>query len=90
MMKVSSETRRQGFRYYAKYYQTHTQTAKASGLAAKLIGLGTVARSMMHKGRMYDRLKSIQGKLIPIYLGNIDLDRPWLDLGVRIIHMLLS
>jgi len=44
-MEVSSETRRQGFRYYAKYYQTHTQTAKASGLAAKLIGLGTVARS---------------------------------------------
>lgn len=44
-MEVSSETRRQGFRYYAKYYQTYTQTAKASGLAVKFIGLGTVARS---------------------------------------------
>ncbi len=38
---------------------------------------------------MYDRLRCIQGKLIPVYLGNIDLDRPWLDLGVRIIYMLL-
>ncbi|MCJ1472398.1 hypothetical protein MMC13_001046 [Lambiella insularis] len=43
----------------------------------------------MHEGRMYDRLKSIQGKLIPVYLGNIDLDRPRLDFRVRIIHMLL-
>ncbi|KAL8966904.1 MAG: hypothetical protein Q9197_005726 [Variospora fuerteventurae] len=44
---------------------------------------------LMHEGRMYDRLKSIQGKLIPVYLGNIDLDRPWLDFRVRIIYMLL-
>ena len=44
---------------------------------------------LMHEGRMYDRLKSIQGKLIPVYLGNIDLDWPWLDFRVQIIHMLL-
>ena len=44
---------------------------------------------LMHEGRMYDRLQSIQGKLILVYLGNIDLDQPWRDLGVRIIHMLL-
>lgn len=44
---------------------------------------------LMHEGRMYDRLKRIQGKLIPVYLGNIDPDRPWLDFRVRIIHMLL-
>ena len=43
---------------------------------------------LMHEGRMYERLKSIQGTLIPVYLGNIDLDRPWLDFRVRIIHML--
>ena len=43
----------------------------------------------MHEGRIYDRLKSVQGKLIPVYLGNIDLDQPWLDLGIRITHMLL-
>lgn len=45
---------------------------------------------LMHEDRMYNRLKSIQGKLIPVYLGNIDLYRPWLDLGVRILHMLLK
>jgi len=56
------------------------------------VGKGTrdvFVPDLMQEGRMYDRLKSIQGKLIPVYLGNIDLDRPWLDLGVRIIHMLL-
>ena len=56
------------------------------------VGKGTrdvFVPDLVHEGRMYDRLKSIQGRLIPVYLGNIDLDRPWLDLGVRIIHMLL-
>lgn len=50
------------------------------------VGKGTrdvFVPDLMHEGRMYDRLKSIQGKLIPVYLGNIDLDRPWLDLGVE-------
>jgi len=56
------------------------------------VGKGTrdvFVPDLIHEGRIYDRLKSIQGKLIPVYLGNIDLDRPWLDLGVRIIHILL-
>lgn len=56
------------------------------------VGKGTrdvFVPDLMHEGRMYDRLRCIQGKLIPVYLGNIDLDRPWLDLGVRIIYMLL-
>ena len=44
---------------------------------------------LIHEGRIYTRLESIQGDLIPVYLGNIDLVRPWLDPGVRIIHMLL-
>ncbi|KAL9629275.1 MAG: hypothetical protein Q9164_006947 [Protoblastenia rupestris] len=46
-------------------------------------------KDLQHEGRMYDKLQSIQGKTIPVYLGNIDLERPWRDLGVRIIHMLL-
>ena len=44
---------------------------------------------LQHEGRIYDRLQSLQGKSIPVYLGNIDLDRPWRDLHVRLIHMLL-
>jgi len=56
------------------------------------VGKGTrdvFVPDLKHEGRMYDRLQSIQGKMIPVYLGNINLDRPWRDLGVRIIHMLL-
>jgi len=35
-------------------------------------------------------LDEVQGKLIPVYLGNISLVRPYfLDVGVRIVHMLL-
>ena len=45
--------------------------------------------ALQHEGRIYDRLESIQGKRIPVYLGNIDLKRPWHDLHVRLIHMLL-
>ena len=45
--------------------------------------------ALQHEGKIYDRLQSIQGKRIPVYLGNIDLKRPWHDLHVRLIHMLL-
>lgn len=45
--------------------------------------------ALQHEGQIYEQLKSIQGKMIPVYLGNIDLDRPWRDLHVRLIHMLL-
>ena len=44
---------------------------------------------LQHEGRIYDRLKSLQGNTIPVYLGNINLKRPWLDLHVRLTHMLL-
>ncbi|KAL9012895.1 MAG: hypothetical protein Q9173_002372 [Seirophora scorigena] len=45
---------------------------------------------LRHEQRMYDRLSSMQGKYIPVHLGNIDLARPWYDCGgVRVIHMLL-
>ena len=45
--------------------------------------------ALRHEGRIYEQLKCIQGRRIPVYLGNIDLDRPWRDLHVRLIHMLL-
>ena len=45
--------------------------------------------ALQHEGKIYDRLKSIQGRRVPVYLGNIDLEIPWHDLHVRLIHMLL-
>ena len=45
--------------------------------------------ALEHEGRIYDRLENIQGNMIPVYLGNIDLVRPWHDLNIRLVHMLL-
>jgi hypothetical protein len=45
---------------------------------------------LKHEGLVYRHLDEVQGKLIPVYLGNISLVRPYfLDFGVRIVHMLL-
>ena len=44
---------------------------------------------LKHEGRMYDVLRIVQGKKIPVYLGNIDLITPWYDLYYTLIHMLL-
>jgi tRNA A-37 threonylcarbamoyl transferase component Bud32 len=57
------------------------------------LGKGTVevfVRDLQHEGRIYQRLKSLQGMVIPVYLGNIDLPKIYyLDVGVRIQHMML-
>jgi hypothetical protein len=45
---------------------------------------------LKHEGLVYRHLDEVQGELIPVYLGNISLVRPYfLDFGVRIVHMLL-
>lgn len=45
---------------------------------------------LLHEGNIYRRLTKLQGTAVPVYLGNIDLDQwYYLDLGVRILHMLL-
>lgn len=44
---------------------------------------------LQHEGRIYDQLEILQGNTIPVYLGNINLERPWRDLHVRLTHMLL-
>ncbi|KAL8707929.1 MAG: hypothetical protein Q9225_007683 [Loekoesia sp. 1 TL-2023] len=44
---------------------------------------------LSHEGRVYQRLRKLQGHLIPVYLGNIDLDIPWYGPGVHLVHMLL-
>ncbi|KAI9808342.1 MAG: hypothetical protein M1826_004355 [Phylliscum demangeonii] len=56
---------------------------------------GTVevfVEDLQHEGYVYQsRLCRFQGCAVPVYLGNIDLGKPDLhDVGVRIIHMLLS
>jgi hypothetical protein len=57
------------------------------------IGKGTVKAfvpDLKHEGRIYRRLERIQGEAVPVYLGNIDLTEwYYLDVGVRILHMLL-
>ncbi|KAH8819917.1 hypothetical protein F5884DRAFT_839745 [Xylogone sp. PMI_703] len=45
---------------------------------------------LMRESLVYQRLDDVQGELVPVYLGNIPLIRPYfLDFNVRIIHMLL-
>jgi hypothetical protein len=58
-----------------------------------LVGKGTVEAfvpDLQHEGQIYQRLDAIQGECIPVYLGNIDLLKVYyLDIGVRIQHMLM-
>ena len=45
---------------------------------------------LRHKGDIYYRLRSLQGSAVPVCLSNLDLKRTYfLDVGVKIIHMLL-
>ncbi|KAI9670763.1 MAG: hypothetical protein M1817_003873 [Caeruleum heppii] len=45
---------------------------------------------LRHEGDMYKKLRKLQGKTIPVHLGGIDLVHYYyLDIGVRIQHMLL-
>lgn len=57
------------------------------------VGKGTVeafVQDLRHEGKMYEqRFANIKGSTVPVYLGNMDLNRTYyLDVGVRIIHML--
>ncbi len=46
--------------------------------------------NLKHEGQVYRHLAKVQGELIPVYLGNISLTKPYFfDFGVRIVHMLL-
>jgi hypothetical protein len=57
------------------------------------VSKGTVSvfvPDLQHEGRIYQRLEAMQGEVVPVHLGNINLARKYdLDLGVRIVHMLL-
>ena len=61
---------------------THGYTFVAKGTVLELITV------LHHEARIYDRLKEIQGKAVPIYLGSIDLSRPyWLTCTTAIEHI---
>ncbi len=57
------------------------------------VGKGTVQAfvpDLRHEGDVYRRLATLQGAVVPVCLGNIDLTEwYYLDVGVRILHMLL-
>ena len=56
------------------------------------LGKGTHAngvRYLQHEGRVYRRLEELQGKVIPVYLGNISLMEPYSLMDSCIVHMLL-
>ncbi len=56
------------------------------------VGKGTVeyfVPKSKHEARVYKCLKERQGQSIPVYLGNIDLLRPWIECSFDIVHMLL-
>lgn len=42
-----------------------------------------------HEATIYQQLRPLQGDVIPVFLGNVDLEKKWWDLGYCIIHMLL-
>jgi len=58
-----------------------------------LVAKGTVSTFvwyLRHEGRIYCRLEKLQGRVVPVYLGNIDLTRSYcLDAGVWLVHLLL-
>jgi hypothetical protein len=45
---------------------------------------------LMHEKEVYQHLNKLQEEVIPVYLGNISLVKPYfLDFRIRIVHMLL-
>lgn len=48
-----------------------------------------LADSFRNEGRVYQRLADLQGDLIPVYLGNMDMINPWWAAHYEFRHMLL-
>ncbi|KAL9633757.1 MAG: hypothetical protein Q9204_003263 [Flavoplaca sp. TL-2023a] len=45
--------------------------------------------SAKHEGRVYSLMRERQGQSIPVYLGNIDLIKKWIEGTFDVVHMLL-
>lgn len=58
-----------------------------------LVGKGTVRAfvpDLCHEGRVYERLRKLQGTCVPVCLGSLDCIYPYeYDIGVEIVHFLL-
>lgn len=56
------------------------------------VGKGTFAAAVRHlqrEGRVYSRLERLQGEAIPVYLENINLEKPYYLVAADIGHILL-
>jgi RIO-like serine/threonine protein kinase len=57
-----------------------------------VIAKGTVLafmRDLQHEAVVYRRLQHLQGVYVPVFLGSVDLDRPYYyDLRTHVIHMM--
>ncbi|KAK4185357.1 hypothetical protein QBC35DRAFT_476408 [Podospora australis] len=64
------------------------------------VGKGTVSENvpyLLHEGKVYELLERLQGELVPVFLGNMNLVEPYHLIamnsyyftGARIVHMLL-
>ncbi|OAL44807.1 hypothetical protein IQ07DRAFT_636069 [Pyrenochaeta sp. DS3sAY3a] len=50
--------------------------------------VGTFVGDMQHEATVYERLHTLQGLHIPVFLGQVSLEHPYYyDHGVRILHM---
>ncbi|KAL8760650.1 MAG: hypothetical protein Q9184_003177 [Pyrenodesmia sp. 2 TL-2023] len=57
-----------------------------------IIGKATIdfyVPEIIHERHVYQRLRGLQGSLIPVCLGDIDLVYPWYCPGTQLVHMLL-
>jgi hypothetical protein len=69
------------------------QVIRLSSYGYTDVAKGTPAhyvKYLEHEAKVYDRLRSIQGKQVPVHLGNFDLVRPYhYDDIVDLVHMML-
>lgn len=64
-----------------------------TGYGYTFVAKGTVSvfvRHLRHEGRIYRRLERLQGRVVPVYLGETDLITSYcLDAGVWLVHLML-
>ena len=63
---------------------SHGYTFVAKGTVDPLVPV------LRKEAQMYERMTEVQGRVVPVYLGNIDMTRPfYLCSGVLIVHLML-
>jgi predicted Ser/Thr protein kinase len=63
-----------------------------SGYGYTVVAKGTVSafvEDLQHEAAVYQQLRGLQGIYVPVFLGAVDLERPYYyDFQVRVIHMM--